>query len=52
MAAISKPNNGAFVLKSNKVSEFFSSKGSTSSDALKRFAGRKPKDGIVTPFKR
>ena len=43
---------GALVLQSNKVSEFFEKKTNTSSDALKRFEKRKPKDGIVTPFKR
>lgn len=52
MAAITKPNDGAFVLNSSKVKEFFQRKTSTSSDALKRFEERKPKDGIVTPFKR
>lgn len=50
MAAIPKP--GAFVLSSSKASEFFGRKTNTSSDALKRFEKRKPKDGIVTPFKR
>lgn len=43
---------GALVLQSNKVNEFFERKTNTSSDALKRFEKRKPKDGIVTPFKR
>lgn len=52
MAAITKPNNGAFVLNGKKVKEFFSQKATTSSDALKRFENRKPKDGIVTPFKK
>ncbi len=52
MAAITKPNNGAFVLNGSKVKEFFERKTNTSSDALKRFEERKPKDGIVTPFKR
>ena len=52
MAAITKPNNGAFVLNGSKVKEFFERKTNTSSDALKRFENRKPKDGIVTPFKR
>lgn len=52
MAAITKPNNGAFVLNGSKVKEFFERKTNTSSDALKRFEKRRPKDGIVTPFKR
>ena len=52
MAAITKPNNGAFVLNVSKVKEFFERKTNTSSDALKRFEKRRPKDGIVTPFKR
>lgn len=52
MAAITKPSNGAFVLKSKKVSEFLGKKANTSSDALKRFDAKKPKDGIVTPFKK
>lgn len=43
---------GALVLRSNKANEFFTRKTNTSSDALKRFEKRKPKDGIVTPFKR
>lgn len=50
MAAVTKP--GAFVLNSSKIKEFFSQKNNTSSDALKRFEQRKPKDGIVTPFKK
>lgn len=50
MAATAKP--GAFVLNSNKSKEFFERKVSTSSDALKRFEERKPRAGIVTPFKK
>lgn len=50
MAAIQKP--GAFVLNSSKVKEFLEQKSHTSSDALCRFERRKPKDGIVTPFKK
>ena len=52
MAAITKPNDGAFVFNGSKVKEFFERKTNKSSDALKRFEKRKPKDGIVTPFKR
>ena len=43
---------GALVLQSSKVNEFFERKTNKSSDALKRFEKRKPKDGIVTPYKR
>ena len=43
---------GALVLQSSKADEFFERKTNTSSDALKRFEKRKPKDGIVTPFKK
>lgn len=50
MAAITKP--GAFELSSSKVKEFFERKTCTSSDAMKRYEKRKPKDGIVTPFKK
>ncbi len=50
MAAIQKP--GAFVLSGSKVKEFFEQKQNTSTDALKRFEERKPKKGIVTPFKK
>lgn len=50
MAAIQKP--GAFVLNSSKVKEFLAQKSHTSSDALSRFEQRKPKEGIVTPFKK
>ncbi len=52
MAAITKPSDGAFVLNGSKVKDFFERKTNTSSDALKRFENRRPKDGIVTPFKR
>ena len=52
--AVAKPvaKPGALVLQSSKVNEFFEKKTNTSSDALRRFEERKPKDGIVTPFKR
>lgn len=52
--AVAKPvvKPGALVLRSSKADEFFTKKTNTSSDALKRFEKRKPKDGIVTPFKR
>lgn len=43
MAATSKPVNGAFVLNSNKVTEFLTKKANTSSDAIKRFDCRKSK---------
>lgn len=43
---------GALVLQSSKANDFFERKTNTTSDALKRFEERKPKDGIVTPFKR
>lgn len=50
MATIAKP--GALVLKSNKVKDFFEKKANTSTNALKRFEKRKPKHGIVTPYKK
>lgn len=52
--AVAKPvaKPGALVLQSSKANDFFQRKTNTSSDALKRFEERKPKDGIVTPFKR
>ena len=51
MAAITKPVNGAFVLSSQKVSEFFERKGNTSSDAIKRFENRKTKADTVASKK-
>ena len=38
MAVVSKPVNGAFVLKSEKADEFFSKKRPTSTDLLQRFS--------------
>ena len=37
MAVISKPVNGAFVLKREKADEFFSKKRPTSADLIQRF---------------
>lgn len=50
MASIAKPNNRAFTLKSEKVSQFLCKNGS-SKKTLERFFAHKPKDGVVTPLK-
>ncbi|MBP3507419.1 MAG: hypothetical protein J6K43_13585 [Lachnospiraceae bacterium] len=52
MAAITKPVNGAFVLNSQKVSEFFERKESTSSDAIKRFENKNSKADTVASKKK
>lgn len=52
MAAITKPVNGAFVLNSQKVSEFFERKENTSSDAIKRFENKNSKADTVASKKK
>ena len=51
MAAISKPVTGAFVLDSNKASDFFTKKAFSSADALRRF-NRKSKVDKITSVKK
>lgn len=52
MPVISRPTNSAFVLNSQKASEFLAKKGNTSSDAIRRFEERKAKAGKVSVEKK
>ena len=51
MTTKSKPVTGAFVLDSNKASDFFTKKAFSSADALRRF-NRKSKVDKVTSVKK
>lgn len=51
MASIAKPCNSAFTLKSDKVEQFLQRK-NCSEKTMDRFFAHKPKEGVVTPFKK
>lgn len=50
MASIAKPNTRAFMLKTEKVTQFMQ-ENSASKKVMDRFYAHKPKDGVVTPLK-
>lgn len=50
MASSAKPNNRAFMLKTEKVNQFLTKKGGADK-VMDRFFAHKPKNGVSTPLK-
>lgn len=52
MSATAKPRTGAFILQAEKSDKFFAQKENRSDKAINRFMAHRPKNGIVSPFKK
>lgn len=52
MAVSAKPKTGPFIVEAANKDLFFSSNNNKASKAIERFMERKPKEGIVNPYKK